>query len=113
MANHPHHNKETRFNERCYALLMQVPPGQVTTYKALARALNTQAYRAVGNAMANNPTPIVVPCHRVVKSNGDVGEYALGINKKVQLLQQEGLVIKHGKVQDFAEKLFEFKLSSE
>lgn len=86
------------FNEQCYALLKQIPKGKVTTYKAIADALNTKAYQAVGNAMNQNPTPFIVPCHRVVKSNGEVGGFALGEAMKTELLEQEGIQIKDGKV---------------
>ncbi len=93
------------FNERCYQLLQQVPAGRVTTYKALAEALGTKAYRAVGRAMNQNPNPIQVPCHRVVNADGHLGGYAFGIERKQQLLEAEGLEIRSGKVQDFKSKL--------
>jgi methylated-DNA-[protein]-cysteine S-methyltransferase len=70
------------FNQRCYELILRIPKGKLSTYKQIAEVLNTKAYRAVGNAMANNPNPITVPCHRVIKSNGLVGGYALGTKKK-------------------------------
>ncbi len=86
------------FNERCYELLQTIPRGKVTTYKLLAKALGTKAYRAVGNAMAKNPNPITVPCHRVVKSDGTVGDYAKGTKEKIALLQEEGICIIDEKV---------------
>lgn len=86
------------FNSRCYELLKKVPKGKVTTYKDLANALNTKAYRAVGNAMNKNPYAPVVPCHRVVKSNGDVGGFAHGQKKKINLLKKEGVEIEDGKI---------------
>ncbi len=55
-------NKNLGFNDRCYQLLQQIPTGKVTTYKEIAQALNTKAYRAVGNAMAKNTQLIVIPC---------------------------------------------------
>ena len=63
-------------------MLMEVPKGKVTTYRELAHALGTKAYRAVGQAMNRNPQLVSVPCHRVIKSNGEVGGYALGIDRK-------------------------------
>ena len=51
----------------------------ITTYAEIANSLNSNAYRAVGNAMAKNPKLISVPCHRVIKSDGSLGGYALGI----------------------------------
>lgn len=101
-------NKELSFNERCYELLRQIPKGRVTTYKLLAEALGTKAYRAVGNAMAKNPDPITVPCHRVVKSDGEIGGYALGTEKKIELLCSEGVAVENGKVVDLAALLYRF-----
>ncbi|MEJ6122843.1 MGMT family protein [Vibrio sp. 2-Bac 85] len=79
------------FNQQCYDLLRQIPKGKVVTYADIAHQLGGKAYQAVGNAMANNPDVIVVPCHRVVNSNGAIGKYALGTEKKIALLQEEGI----------------------
>ena len=79
-------NGDTSFNERCYALLKLIPEGKVTTYKEMADALGTKAWRAVGSAMAKNEHLLVIPCHRVVRSDGTIGEYALGADKKAELL---------------------------
>lgn len=84
---------KSSFNETCYALLRKVPKGKVTTYKALAQALGTKAYRAVGNAMNKNPYAPIVPCHRVIKSDGSLGGFASGCEAKRKLLTQEGIVI--------------------
>ena len=100
------------FNQQCYKLLSQIPKGKISTYKEIARALNTKAYRAVGNAMAKNPNPITVPCHRVINSNGLIGGYALGINKKISLLKNEGISIKEGKVVDFKKYIYSFKFET-
>ena len=97
---------EQGFRERCYEVLMQVPEGRVTTYGAIAAALNSKAARAVGSAMAQNQRPIVVPCHRVVLGDGRVGEYALGVKKKIQLLKKEGVSIENGRVVDFSKRMF-------
>jgi methylated-DNA-[protein]-cysteine S-methyltransferase len=96
------------FNERCYELLKTVPKGKVTTYKILANALSCKAYRAVGNAMKNNPNIPKVPCHRVVNSNGELGGYLYGIDVKIELLEKEGIKIKNGKIVDFEKVLYEF-----
>ena len=74
-------------------MLMEVPKGKVTTYRELAHALGTKAYRAVGQAMNRNPQLVSVPCHRVIKSNGAVGGYALGIDRKKELLRMEGVQV--------------------
>ena len=97
------------FNQKCYELLSQIPQGKISTYKQIANILNTKAYRAVGNAMAKNPNPIIVPCHRVIKSDGHIGGYVLGIKKKISLLKNEGIVIKQGKVIDFEKYIHSFK----
>ncbi len=93
------------FQERCLKLVALIPEGRVSTYKAIAKALDTKAYRAVGSAIGKNPNPITVPCHRVVKSDGGVGGYAFGVEKKIQLLQKEGVQVANDKIIDF-EKLF-------
>ena len=97
------------FNQRCYKLLSQIPKGKIATYKQIANKLNTKAYRAVGNAMANNPNPIIVPCHRVIKSNGLIGGYALGTKKKINLLEDEGIIIKKDKIIGFEKYIHLFK----
>lgn len=98
----------TPFQQACYDLLMQVPSGYVTTYAEIAHALGSKAYRAVGTAMNRNPHPIVVPCHRVVNSDGRLGQYAFGGEHKRQLLENEGVSIIEGKVLDFELVIFRF-----
>ena len=71
--------------------LSEVPYGETVSYKDLAvRTGNPGASRAVGSAMATNPIPIVVPCHRVLRSGGALGGYGGGIDVKVWLLRLEG-----------------------
>lgn len=96
------------FSEACYALLKKIPKGRVTTYKEIAKALNSKAYRAVGNAMHNNKNPIKIPCHRVVRSDGKLGDYFGGTDKKAALLKAEGVEVKDGKVVDFEALLYRF-----
>jgi len=91
-------NQNLSFNEKCYELLRQIPQGKVTTYREMASALGTKAWRAVGTAMAKNNNLIITPCHRVVRSDGSIGQYALGTNKKTELLENEGVEILNGKV---------------
>lgn len=82
------------FNERCYQVLSQIPAGKVATYKQIALAMNTpKAARAVGNACRKNPHVPIVPCHRVICSNGALGEYVLGKDQKKRLLVSEGIEI--------------------
>ena len=96
------------FNEKCYELLRKVPRGNVTTYKEIARALNSKGYRAVGNAMNKNPYAPKVACHRVVKSDGSIGGFAHGSKKKIELLKREGVKIEKDRI-DLDRYLFRFK----
>ena len=91
------------FHQRVLDKICEIPAGKVATYKAVAHALHSKAYRAVGTALRNNQHPIVVPCHRVVNSNGYVGSYAGkkdGCRKKAQLLAKEGVSLQGLKVQN-------------
>ena len=103
------------FNKKVYSLLKKVPKGKVTTYKILAEALGTRAYRAVGNAMNKNPYGIlnckgkrIVPCHRVVDSKGHLHGFAHGLKKKAELLEKEGIKIKNNQIVEFGKVLFRF-----
>ena len=81
----------TPFQAKVLRLLQGIPRGQVRTYAWLARrAGRPGAARAVGNVMARNPMPLVLPCHRVVPSAGGVGNYAFGSDMKRGLLRREG-----------------------
>jgi O-6-methylguanine DNA methyltransferase len=74
--------------------LQQIPAGEVRTYTWLAReAGRPAAVRAVGNAMARNPVPVLLPCHRVVPVEGGVGNYAFGSEFKKMLLSREGVAV--------------------
>ena len=80
-------------SEDVYSILLTIPKGKVSTYGDLAKALgNPAASRHVGRILSKNPNPIKVPCHRVVMSNGKIGGYALGTQKKKELLQNEGVI---------------------
>ena len=81
------------FNDKVYRLCKLIPKGKVSTYKEIAKALDSRGYRAVGNALNKNPYAPLVPCHRVVKSNGGVGGFASGTKKKIEMLKKEGIVI--------------------
>ena len=74
--------------------LSRVPYGETVSYKDLAeRTGNPKASRAVGTAMATNPIPIVVPCHRVLRTGGALGGYGGGLDTKVWLLRHEGALL--------------------
>lgn len=82
----------TPFTRKVYLALRRVQPGEVITYGELARmAGSPRAARAVGHAMATNPLPLIIPCHRVIASNGSLGGFSApdGIRLKDQLLRIE------------------------
>jgi len=90
------------FNEKVWALCAKIPRGKVSTYKEIAKALHTRAYRAVGNALNRNPhgwnADRTVPCHRVINSDGRIGGFAYGTKAKIALLKKEGIKIEKGKI---------------
>lgn len=88
------------FQEKVLILTKKIPRGKVSTYGEIARILKTSP-RAVGGALHKNPHPIMIPCHRVVKSNGSLGGYSGGKRKKIFLLEREGVKINSGKIVDF------------
>jgi len=100
------------FYNKVYAKLRKVPRGKLTTYRDLAKAVNSKAYRAVGTAMNKNPYSFAdggdVPCHRVVNSDGRVGKFASGTENKIKILKSEGIPIKDGKIIDFEKYLYKF-----
>lgn len=99
--------KITQFENNCYQALKTIPAGKVISYKALAQLSgHPNAYRAVGSAMNKNPFAPKVPCHRVVSSDGKIGGFAKGIKYKIQLLKDEGVLVKNGKIIDFENKIF-------
>jgi methylated-DNA-[protein]-cysteine S-methyltransferase len=102
------HPTLTPHQRRVYYLLTLIPPGKVTTYGEIARALGNKGARAVGNSLNKNPFAPQIPCHRVVAANGSVGGYAFGTTKKTSLLFCEGITITGGKVVDFNERLYHF-----
>jgi methylated-DNA-[protein]-cysteine S-methyltransferase len=79
-----------------------IPRGMVSTYGRIARHIGrTGAARAVGTALARNPFPIVIPCHRAVRSDGTLGGYQGGLSMKRALLEVEGVLISSdGKIID-------------
>jgi methylated-DNA-[protein]-cysteine S-methyltransferase len=79
------------FGVRTLRATAKIPYGAVTTYRDLAvRVGSPRAARAIGNALGSNPVPIVVPCHRVLRSGGGLGGYGGGVERKTVLLRLEG-----------------------
>ena len=80
----------TPFQLRVWEAALAIPFGQVRTYSWVARQIGSpKAARAVGSALKKNPYPVIIPCHRVVKSSGDIGEYSRGRKAKGQLIEFE------------------------
>ena len=78
------------FYERALNEVRKIPYGQTFSYKKIAKNLqNPGAFRAVANANAINPIPIIIPCHRVILSNGELGQYGGGELMKKMLVQNE------------------------
>ncbi len=89
----------TKFAQKVLAIVKRIPRGKVMTYKEIAIKLgNKNLARAIGQVLKKNPYPIVIPCHRVIRSDGKIGGYSLGIKKKKRLLRKEGILIIGDKV---------------
>ena len=95
-------------SNKIYELLKKIPKGKVTTYGEIAKKLDSRAFRGVGKIIGQNPNAPQVPCHRVVKSDGNISGYAFGVDKKITLLKSEGIEVLDGKIKSFKEKLFTF-----
>jgi deoxyribonuclease V len=85
-----------------YYLVRQIPAGRVSTYGAVAKALGNKRYaRAVGKYMNKNPDADTMPCFKIVKSDGSLGGFGLGINDKIRRLKKDGIEVKDGKIINF------------
>lgn len=81
----------TDFQKSVWKALLEIPYGQTSSYKQIANLIgNPKAVRAVGTACGNNPFLIIIPCHRIVKSDGSLGGFAYGSEIKKKLLKLEG-----------------------
>lgn len=81
----------TPFQDQTLMEVSKIPYGKTASYKEIAKRIkNPKAVRAIGNANANNPVPIVIPCHRVLAADGSLGGYGGGLNIKTSLLKLEG-----------------------
>ena len=80
----------TRLEKRVFQATAQIPYGQTASYSDVARAVGRQkAYRFVGNTLSKNPFPVIVPCHRVIKSDGSCGGFGGGRDLKMKMLALE------------------------
>lgn len=94
------------FQKNVWRACARIPRGKISTYSEIAKALGKPgAARAVGNALNANPFSPEVPCHRVVKSSGELGGFAHGSNAKKKLLEKEGIKIASGRISDFEKRL--------
>ncbi len=100
----------TDFQRRVYEVCSQIPSGKVSTYKEIGKALGLSGhgYRAIGGALNKNPFAPTVPCHRVVASDGSLGGFAYGCEKKVEMLAAEGVLVMENKIVDFSLRLHRF-----
>ena len=93
----------TAFAEKVYKVVAAIPEGKVSTYKEVAKAISCRSFRAVGQALKRNPNPVIMPCHRVVRSDGGIGGYSGSdskqVQKKIRLLESEGIEIKNGGIE--------------
>jgi methylated-DNA-[protein]-cysteine S-methyltransferase len=89
----------TPFQIKVWQTLRQTPFGTITSYQALADALGmSRSARAIGGAMRTNPLPIIIPCHRVIATDGSLGGYASGLQIKRQLLSHEQIASGKGPI---------------
>ena len=80
----------TAFQQRVWAALCAIPAGETATYREIARAIGQpKAVRAVAQACAANPLAVAIPCHRVVRTDGDVSGYRWGVERKRELIARE------------------------
>ena len=87
-------SKLTDFSAKVLKQACKIPRGKVATYSSLAAKLGKpRAARAVGTALANNPFPIIIPCHRVVRADGSLGGFGGGLKMKKELLTNEGVAL--------------------
>jgi methylated-DNA-[protein]-cysteine S-methyltransferase len=87
-------SKLTDFSAKVLKQACKIPRGKVATYSGLAAKVGApRAARAVGTALANNPFPIIIPCHRVVRADGSLGGFGGGLKMKRELLDREGVAL--------------------
>jgi len=97
----PLEQQGTEFQKSVWACLVKIPFGQTLSYRDIADMLNNRkAVRAVGGANGRNPIGIILPCHRVIGTNGTLTGYAGGNERKLWLLKHEGIEVKGSKLND-------------
>ncbi len=98
---------KTEFEKKVLLATLKIPEGKVSTYKRIAEIVGRpRAYRAVGNALHKNPLAPLIPCHRVVRSDGGFGGDREEAKKRMELLKKEGIPIINNKVKLSRDILF-------
>jgi O-6-methylguanine DNA methyltransferase len=82
----------TKFSQKVISNLASLNRGEVTTYSEIGNKMGSKAYRAIGNILRRNPLPLIIPCHRVIKKNGDLGGFMGEANKSWQLNLKRSLL---------------------
>lgn len=95
--------------KKVYNLIIQIPAGKISTYKIVAETLGIKSYRAVGQILKRNPNAPIVPCHRIIQTDGKLGGYAgTNTSQKIKILESEGLKIENNKVVDYQKFIYKF-----
>ena len=98
------------FEKKVLQIVKKIKKGKLSTYQLVAQAVgHPLAWRAVGNALNKNPHAPTIPCHRVIKSNGEIGGYAQGSHQKKKILRQEGIPCQKNRVLNFRKYLVKLK----
>ncbi len=94
-------NFNSEFQRKVLSIVMSIPKGKVTTYKSIAIFMgNEKLSRAIGNILFRNPYPIIIPCHRVIRSDREIGGYSYGKELKEKILKLEGIEFENKKVKE-------------
>jgi methylated-DNA-[protein]-cysteine S-methyltransferase len=89
----------TDFEKKVLLADFNIPRGYVSTYSRIAKSIGIpKGARAVGNALATNPFPLVIPCHRAIRADGNLGGFGGGFEMKKRLLENEDIILSKGKV---------------
>ena len=84
----------TPFERKVFKAVCRIPPGKTVTYQQIAEKIGCpRAVRAVGTALGKNPFPLIIPCHRVIRTDGDIGGYRWGKKTKRRLLEEEQKIV--------------------
>ncbi len=98
---------KTEFEKKVLVATFKIPRGKISTYKRIAEKIGKpRAYRAVANALHKNPLHPIVPCHRVVRSNGEFGGKKSHAESRMKLVKKEGVSIQNGRAEISEKTLF-------